>query len=679
VALVEEAVRSTIRGLGLAAVVAAAVLAFLAACGGTAVPTPPPGDDVRTWFVEVDREGGVWLGPADLRQLGLDVGRDQAPTVRLSWAGSDVPYLPLRTGEGWGLFFFAPDRATRYSRRTALRLELDAAARTMHAATPPAATGAAAAGLVTARWEQDLRYLPQSGAEMPWFWERLVAPGTASYSLVLTDALPGPVTATLHLWSQTANVANPDHALALAWDGAQVAEWTWDGGGMQHLSASWRATGIGEQHTLALEMPGLADVDLELIWLDGWEVTYRRPAEPGGTVWQAGGTALQVGDAGPDWRVIDITDPLDPLDLGPLPEDGVVGSVPGNRYWVGVPREAGAPLEVRPARELDLDALHGVEYLALAPAGLQPPLQPLLDHRRDGGLSVAVVDPLAVYDTLGTGRPDPAAMRALAEELPGLRYLLLVGDGSSEPGGYDGEAGKLRVVVPVTRTAALAETPADRLLGVEGVAVGRLPAESPGQVTVMVDKTLGWEARESPPSILLLSDDERQFATMVDGIATRVPEGNSVQRLDVGEDSGRDEILAALRDGAAWLSFSGHGSPTQLCDEGILTIEDGEAWPQPAVVVAWTCLAAHFVHPTQDSLAEVWLRAPRGGALAFLGPVGETMAGEQQPLAWAFYEAVLAGERLGDAWLAALQAGRSRDVAVGFVLLGDPALRLLPD
>ena len=65
--------------------------------------------------------------------------------------------------------------------------------------------------------------------------------------------------------------------------------------------------------------------------------------------------------------------------------------------------------------------------------------------------------------------------------------------------------------------------------------------------------------------------------------------------------------------------------------------------------------------------------------MAFLGPVGETTTAQQEALAWPFYEALSQGARLGDAWLAALQAGGPPDVAWGFVLLGDPALRLTQD
>jgi hypothetical protein len=147
------------------------------------------------------------------------------------------------------------------------------------------------------------------------------------------------------------------------------------------------------------------------------------------------------------------------------------------------------------------------------------------------------------------------------------------------------------------------------------------------------------------------------------------------QRIDAGTEGSREALLEALQQGPVWMNYTGHGSLTRLCDEGLLKLEDGESWGNPALVVAWTCLAAHYVHPTQDSMAEVWLRVPRGGAVAFLGAVGETTSREQAPFLRAFYRDLVEQERLGDAWLAALRAGWSADVRWGYVLLGDPALR----
>jgi hypothetical protein len=193
----------------------------------------------------------------------------------------------------------------------------------------------------------------------------------------------------------------------------------------------------------------------------------------------------------------------------------------------------------------------------------------------------------------------------------------------------------------------------------------------------MVEKTVAWENRAEPPTALVLSDDEQEFAIVAEEIAAILPEGVSTQKLDAGEETSRADALAVLKQGPTWLNYTGHGSLTILCDEGILTQEDGKTWGEPALVVAWTCLAAHYIHPAQDSIGETWMRAPGSGAVAFLGPVGETTTGEQKPFIQAFYTALQEQERLGDGWLAALQVGGSRDVAVGYTLLGDPALRVL--
>lgn len=662
-----------------------ALILLLTACAGPGSADPLPSDPAAAgepsmWFVEVDREGGYWLGPDDLQRMGVDPSRESLPALRLSWAGQEVSYLPRRTNRGWGLFFFAPDGSTRYTRRTALRLEAGAGGETMAATgSTSAKSSSVRGGLGSLRLERDRRYLPQAEAEIPWLWEPIRAPGAVTHTVALTDALSGPVTVTLHVWSHTASAAAPDHLLRLRWDEQLVREWEWDGQGMKHLGASWEQRRAAREHTLVLETPLPADVDVAVIWLDALDVTYRRRVHPSGAVWGAQGEALRIEGIRPGARVVDVTDPFVPRDVGAVPPDGLVGTVPGHRYWVGVPEEAPPPLTVRPARGLDRHALRDVSYLALAPPRFHPALEPLLEHRRDQGLRAAAVAPQAVYDAFGDGRPDPDAVRALVQSLPSLQYLLVVGDGTAKPAGYDGQEGSLRVVVPLTRTTVLGETPADGVLGTDPqgqqiVAVGRFSARSADEASAMVEKTIAWEKEKRPLVALMLSDDEPEFRAFADQMVPLIPEGTPVQRLDAGEEGSRASVLNALDEEATWLNYVGHGSLTLLGSEGILTLKDGEAWHRPTLVVAWTCLAAHFVHPVQQSMAEAWLRAPRGGTVAFLGPVGETTAGEEEPFARAFYQALAEERRLGHAWVSAVREGGSSDVRRGFLLLGDPAL-----
>jgi hypothetical protein len=664
-------------------ILAGLILALLAGCEAPTRLEPDPTGASDSWFLEVEGEGGTWLGPEELQAMGLDPNTVSSPVLRLSWDGQGIPHLPQESGDGWGVFFFAPDRSPRTSRRTAIHLDAGSSGQVMQArGSDGEGTEGCGDGLYTARWERDERYLPQGETETPWFWKPLRTPGSVTETVVLTGALSGPLTVTVELWSHTTAKADPDHRLVLGWDGQTVGSWSWDGLGMQRLTAAFTLPeGVGEEHRLTLETPALPGAEIALAWLDGWTVSYRRGVTATGGVWRAEGASMRVEQAGAGARAVDVTDPFGPVDMGPVAGGDCLATIPGHRYWVGVPAEAPGLALIRPARAVDVDALQEVRYLALAPAPLHDALQPLLEHREAQGLEAAVIEPQAVYDGLGTGQPEAKAVQALVQQLPELRYLLLVGDGTAEPGGSDGETGAFRVVSPFTRTKTLGEVPADSLLtlnktGRPMVAVGRFPAGSVDETRSMVAKTMAWEETEGPRATLLLSDDEAEFERMADEMAELLPPGAAVERLDAGDQGSRGDLLVALNDGPAWLNYTGHGSLTLLCDEKLLTLEDADGWETPALVTAWTCLAAHYVHPTKDSMAEVWMRAPQGGAVAFLGPVGETTSSEQRPFVQAFYQGLQEDGRLGDAWLAAVREGRSDDVRWGYVLLGDPALRL---
>jgi hypothetical protein len=332
---------------------------------------------------------------------------------------------------------------------------------------------------------------------------------------------------------------------------------------------------------------------------------------------------------------------------------------------------------------MDFQALEAADYLMVAPEPFWSALEPLVELRQGQGLNVSRITPRQVYDAYGDDRPDPAAIRSMVRELHDrgqLRYLLLVGDASSRPDGYAGEYDKQLVVTDLVPTTHLHETPSDETLVVDEqghplVAVGRFPAQTPADVKAMVQKTLQWEA-STPSPALILHDDQSDFARFVDQVSPLLPA--STRRLEVAQEGARSEVLEQLGREGTWLNYVGHGSLALWADEKVLRRDD--EWREPAVVTAWACLSGYYVHPQEDSLAEVWLRSPQGGAVAFVGPTGETYLVHQQPLARVFYEEILAGKTLGEALLAAWQnsGDRALDVVRSYLLLGDPALRLYP-
>ncbi len=665
--------------LAVLAALAALGLVWLVARPRAFAPEPTPfpvtissaTSGVQHWFVETTQAGGVWLGPETLQAIGLDSQAETPPTLRLSWDSQELPYLLQRGQAGWELFFFAPEHRARYTTRTAYELELGLPGSAM--ASQTAAPGATAPGLFTFHYEEAMRYLPQATTDSPWFGEALYAPAETTRVIPLPDAAPGPISVTVRLWSHTNFQPYPDHRLRLKWDGAVMGEWDWNGRGMQTFTAAWELDAPASAHELALETPALTDSGIAVVWLDAVDVTYARAPRTGG-LYQATGSAFEV-PAG--YLVLDVSAPLAPTLLESAA--GAVETTPGTVYWIGTP-EAAPQIWVRPAESLDMGGLAAADYLAIAPAAFHSALQPLLAHRQSQGLVPMLVTPQAIYDTFGAGVPDPAAIQALTRELPALRYLLLVGDASIEPGGYDGDVGALRVVAPLTRTTIVGETAADGWLGADAagrpvVAVGRLPVTTAEELAALVAKTIAWETADTPLTPLFLNDNEAEFVSTIELMTGLVPGGAAAQRIDMGEAASRETLLQALNQGRMWLNYNGHGSLVRFGDEGVLTVDDGGAWRQTALVTAWSCLAAHYTHPTQNSMAEMWLRQPTGGAVAFLGPVGETTTFEQRPFLEAFYAALAEQPRLGLAWLRALQIeGGSADVRWGFVLLGDPAL-----
>lgn len=658
----------------------------LPACERNGTPTAISGDFVpgvhRTFFIDVADEGGVWLAPQSLEALGVDVGAPDAPSLRLSWNGQPVPTRLIKDNGGWGLFFFAPAFHSRYTRVTSFLLELDEPGMTIPEGEPAEATAPPLPGLAQITWEENRRYLPQATATVPWFWQPIYAPGEMLNTVTLTDSAAGPISVTVRLWSHTRFTPTPDHRLLLKWDGVPRGQWDWGGQGMQEFTAGWEAPGQESDHTLSLETPSISDAGVAIVWIDQWTITYPRTSIPPDGFLQARSQALATGQA--DLTVLDVTDPLAPVEVGQTSAEGTIATEPGHRYWLGTYEGAAAPTRIRPALSLDEASFEETNYLVIAPAAAHEALEPLLTHRQAEGLVTALVTPQAVYDTFGTGRPAPEAISAFVQRLPALRYLLLAGDAVADPAGYDMDDETLRVVVPFTRTMVLGETPADGLYstnaaGFPTIAVGRFPAESVAEIKVMVEKTLQWEKTQTQPQTVLVTDNEPRFTEMLEAFIPLISGGQDAERIDSGEERSRERLLAALNRGPTWFTYTGHGSLTRLCDEEILTINDGQNWSQPSVVVAWTCLAGHFAHPTQASIAEAWLRTPKGSAVAFLGPVGETTTFEQRATAQAFYQALSEQRRIGDAWLKAIQTETDApDVRWGFMVLGDPALNIMP-
>jgi len=671
------------------------LILVLTACNADGpVPTSGPhGATSSSWVLSVGSPGAVWLDPDWLRAHGVDAGL--APEgVKLSQGGQQVPYLVLEQPEGLGILFFATGVPSRHASWTSYRLDvgqepghiietLDAPIPTSpdsHARTASDAPQDSA--WMTVWRERDLQYRPQIPVTEPWFWEPINSQARITHTLQLTEAIGGPITLTVRLAGREP-MAGTSLPPTIWWEREQVGVWRWDGPEAQSWPAELsRNLGVRE-HPLAIELPGQPDAPVGRVWLDGYGATFRQPlalTEPG-LWWTAeADEAVVAGLVGA--HLLDVADPAAPLHLG-IVENERTPTQKGHHYWAGFPWLAPSPDQSRPLTTIDRDVLEAVDYLIVAPEPFWKALEPLVAFRRGQGLNPALVTPTQVYDAHGDGRPDPAAIRSMVQQLHNggnLYYLLLVGDASSRPNDYAGADSGQLMVTDLVPTSHLYETPSDEAMvvdeqGLPLVAVGRFPAQTPAQVDSMVQKTLQWEASRPAPA-LILRDDQPDFARFVERVSSLLPA--DTQLLDVAQEDARSTVLRQLERDSTWLNYVGHGSLALWGHEKVLLRED--EWQEPAVVTAWACLSGYFVHPEVESLAEVWLRSPEGGAVAFVGPTGETYLSQQEPFAQAFYQEVQAGGTIGEALLAAWQTSGSevQDVVRSYLLLGDPALRLYP-
>ncbi|MGD9782789.1 MAG: MBG domain-containing protein, partial [Kiritimatiellia bacterium] len=227
------------------------------------------------------------------------------------------------------------------------------------------------------------------------------------------------------------------------------------------------------------------------------------------------------------------------------------------------------------------------------------------------------------------------------------------------------------------------------------VAIGRLPARTPAELTAMIAKIQAYEADFGAAwqnQISLAADPADavgNFTAENDKLAALATDPYSVAaRIDLDDMEiglARTNFMDWFNAGAGFIHFTGHGDMKNLGKSNLLTTANVASMTnalRPPILVSLTCLAARFEYPSVSSLGEVLLQRAGGGAVAALGPSGLTRNAPASELGQAFYAAVFqeGAGRLGPAFLRARRALPAslftEDTLAVYNLLGDPALRI---
>jgi hypothetical protein len=414
----------------------------------------------------------------------------------------------------------------------------------------------------------------------------------------------------------------------------------------------------------------------------------------------------------PGIRVIEYTDPLSVRIAHAVGETGAVG------YSIRVPTETGpvrtrkllaipessfgqpAALSLNNPSTLNLGT-NGADIVIIAHSTLLSSMEPLRALRSSQQFAVSVLDVEDSYDEFSYGVHGPQAIKdflswAASHWTIAPRYVIFAGDASYDPRDYLGYGN--RDFVPTKLVdATFNETSSDEWFtdfdndGVGEIPVGRLPVSSVAQANIVISKIVNFSPANVPQSALLVADTQGTYYYNFEQANTEVqallPAGMTVQRVDrrlqPSDAVASANIIANMNSGQALVNYSGHGNVDTWTDASIFTTDNAEVLNNGVklpLVVVMDCLNGYFQEPspTFSGLAEAFLQAPNGGAVASFASSGLTIPDGQHVMNLQLYTLLYGSQpiALGDAIKISKAATSDIDVRRTWIFFGDPSMRI---
>jgi hypothetical protein len=173
-------------------------------------------------------------------------------------------------------------------------------------------------------------------------------------------------------------------------------------------------------------------------------------------------------------------------------------------------------------------------------------------------------------------------------------------------------------------------------------------------------------------------------------LAASLPTGWSVKSIsldDLSVATARTQMLSRMNEGVALVTFAGHSSPTLWTFSNLFSIKDASALTnhgKPFVVVQWGCWNTYYVDPVSNYLVQSFLFSGDQGAASVLGASTLTDSKSEELLGDLLTPrmttpGVPIGLALRDAKLELAKTHPELlDVLLGWSLMGDPALSVVP-
>ncbi|MBI5652672.1 MAG: hypothetical protein HZC40_19840 [Chloroflexi bacterium] len=706
-----------------------AILFFLVNCAlfdswlpsAPSEPTPVPlaQPAIPRYKLIIPTEGMYRVTASALRAAGADPNQIDAPTLQLFRGDHEIAIRMLGAPENFALEFFAPAPDSTFSNFDVYWFRWGAQPGKRMREVPAAPTGAPKDSVTSvARASKPSLYIVEAGiAGEHWFWQSLSAPTTTTITLTLPSAISANAQLRTYLWSRTQDAANnPDHHLTVQFNTTRVADEKWDGQGARTITATIPANLVKPgENSIRLIAPGDTPAAADIVLLRALEMTYTRRliAQDDALIFQTDAGAYRVdGFAGDAIDLFDITDPAEPQRAtgATITNRALTFGSSATRRWLALGANARRmPTKIALMTGAELRASRPADYIIITHANFVNALQPLVKFRGERGLKVSVATIDAVYDEFGNGIESPYALREFLKwtqtqwAKPAPRFALLVGKASYDFRDYQNGANKNLVPTFLVETLHLTQAASDNWFvsfdektGLPALAIGRIPAKTPEQVTRVVEKIIAYEKAQPAEwhrrAIFSADDKDADFVVMANELVEKLPRDFKPTKIYLADRKGdvkatRPEIIARWNEGAGMLSYIGHGSIDTwaagplFSAENLKEIKNADRLP---VLITPTCLDGYFYHPQKDSLTEEALFKTDGGIIGGVVPTGLSLTDPQKQLMRLLYAELF--EHGATTWGEALWRAKQkmtndssdrREVIDTFVWIGDPALRVV--
>ena len=496
-----------------------ALLVFISACSPTASTIPVKTKvELQPLKIFVAERGMVQITAQELKAQQVNVDGLDLRTLSLTLRGEPQPLWITGSGNELRLNFFGNSADSVYTSQNVYVLQTGSSSQVRPMTEISAApNGLADAGYYTqtVRMEENLVYSPLVEKGDHWFIANLPAGQTKTFSLKVDNVLPKMAILRLQVWSSTTASTDPNHHLRVKLNDQVVIDELWGGIGNRLLQGIVPEGLVkAGDNRIVVEAPGDTGAVVDTNFLNWIELDYAHAPNVSLSAFEVAaiGEALTLQTGSVDDEVFEISEPGQTTRL--VQTSKISGQItfqtkPSHHYWVVRPDGYIKPAAIQPAlmapdlRNLT-DSPNGADYLAIGPEDLLQPLKPLLDLHRQQGLHPAQIPLQAVYDQFNDGFPEPDAIRwylgyASQNWQVKPRYVLLVGDATYDPRGNlaASEANQL----PIFFVSSLfgGQTGSDIFFSVPEneilptMAVGRIPAQEPKQVSLFVEKVLRYE------------------------------------------------------------------------------------------------------------------------------------------------------------------------------------------